>query len=97
MVGKQSGNEIKPYLTEDGSTELLFLHYGLRGPNEIFHTEHAQNKMQTWIYRMAGWFISFLGLNCLSSLLDIVGKYGMYMKYLIRIITRDLFAYQLHY
>lgn len=72
VVGKQSGNEIKPYLTEDGSTELLFLHYGLRGPNEIFHTEHAQNKMQTWIYRMAGWFISFLGLNCLSSLLDIV-------------------------
>ena len=88
VVGKQSGNEIKPYLTEDGSTELLFLHYGLRGQNEIFHTEHAQNKMQTWIYRMAGWFISFLGLNCLSSLLDIVGTYDMYMKYPIRIITR---------
>jgi hypothetical protein len=73
VVGKQSGNEIKPYLTEDGSTELLFLHHGLRGPSEIFHTEHAQNKMQTWIYRMAGWFIAFLGLTCLGSVLDIIG------------------------
>ena len=74
VVGQQRGNEIRPYLTEDGSAELLFLHYGIRGPSEIFHSEHAQNKMQTWIYRMAGWFIAFLGLNCLSSVLDIIGK-----------------------
>lgn len=72
VVGKQYGREVKPYITEDGSTELLFLHYGHRGPSEIFHTEHAQNKMQTWIYRMAGWFISFLGLNCIASILDII-------------------------
>ena len=80
MVGKQYGREVKPYITEDGSTELLFLHYGHRGPSEIFHTEHAQNKMQTWIYRMAGWFISFLGLNCIASILDIIGMYNLNIK-----------------
>ena len=80
MVGKQYGREVKPYITEDGSTELLFLHYGHRGPSEIFHTEHAQNKMQTWIYRMAGWFISFLGLNCIASILDIIGMYNLDTK-----------------
>ena len=73
MVGKQSGNEIMPYTTEDGSAELLFLHYGLRGPGEIFYSEHVQNRMQTWIYRMAGWFVAFLGLNCLNTILDVIG------------------------
>ncbi len=73
VVARQSGRELRPYQTEIGE-ELLFLHHGLRKPEEIFNYEHAQNRLETWILRMAGWFLMFLGYNCLSTLLDIISK-----------------------
>ena len=73
VVGKQSGREIRPFETETGE-ELLFLYPGERKAQEVFHFEHAQNRLQTWIYRLVGWFLMFLGYNCLSSLLDLIGE-----------------------
>ena len=92
MVGKQSGREIRPYLTQTGE-ELLFLYPGTRKPEEVFHFEHSQNRyvvsfsehfknkltkpfhrLQTWLLRLLGWFVMFLGFNCMSNLLDIIGK-----------------------
>jgi len=70
-VGKQSGEEIVPYETETGE-ELFILHTGLRGAGDVFQTEHYHNRTWTWIYRLAGWFPSFLGLCCLSNLLELV-------------------------
>lgn len=74
IVGKQSGREIRPFQTESGE-ELLFLYPGTRKPEEVFHYEHAQNRLQTWLYRLLGWFLMFLGFNCLANLLDILGKF----------------------
>ena len=74
VVGKQSGREIRPFETETGE-ELLFLYPGMRKPDEVFDYEHAQNRLQTWIYRLLGWFAMFLGFNCVSNLLDIIGKH----------------------
>ena len=74
MVGKQSGREIRPFETETGE-ELLFLYPGMRKQDEVFDYEHAQNRLQTWIYRLLGWLAMFLGYNCVSNLLDIIGKY----------------------
>ena len=74
MVGKQSGREIRPFETETGE-ELLFLYPGMRKQDEVFDYEHAQNRLQTWIYRLLGWLAMFLGYNCVSNLLDIIGMY----------------------
>jgi len=71
VVGRQSGREIRPYATEAGE-ELLFLYPGVRKPDEVFNFEHSQNRLQTWLYRLLGWFLMFLGYNCVSSLLDII-------------------------
>eukprot|EP00092_Neocalanus_flemingeri_P010419 GFUD01011230.1.p1 GENE.GFUD01011230.1~~GFUD01011230.1.p1 ORF type:complete len:402 (+),score=104.11 GFUD01011230.1:139-1344(+) len=71
VVGKQSGQEIVPYQAETGE-ELFILHTGLRGAGEVFMTEHYHNRTWTWIYRLAGWFSSFLGLLCVSHLLELV-------------------------
>jgi len=71
VVGRQSGREIRPYTTESGE-ELLFLYPGERKPEEVFNFEHSQNRLQTWMYRLLGWFLMFLGYNCLSHLLDII-------------------------
>jgi hypothetical protein len=73
VVGKQAGREIRPYRTEAGDN-LLILQAGMRMPKEVFHFEHAQNKTQTWIYRLAGWFLCFLGCNCVASILEIIGE-----------------------
>ena len=48
---------------------------GVRKPDEVFNFEHSQNRLQTWLYRLLGWFLMFLGYNCVSSLLDIIGKF----------------------
>lgn len=71
IVGKQSGREVRPFKTDQGD-ELLFLHRGLRKATEVFQAEHDQNRIQLWLYRVFGWFVAFLGLNCVSSLLDIL-------------------------
>jgi len=71
VVGKQAGREIRPYQTETGE-ELLLLQPGVRGAGEVFQTEHNNNRTATWIYRLAGWFVTFLGLSCLSTVLEIL-------------------------
>jgi len=70
-VGKQAGREVRPYTTQTGE-ELLLLQPGIRGAGEVFQTEHNNNRTATWIYRLAGWFVTFLGLSCLSSVLEIL-------------------------
>jgi len=71
VVGKQAGREIRPYQTETGE-ELLLLQPGVRGAGEVFQAEHNSNRTATWIYRLAGWFVTFLGLSCLSTVLEIL-------------------------
>merc|ERR1712226_1577680 len=70
-LGKQSGREVRTYTTESGE-ELLILHEEIQATWEVFRTEHIYNQTMTWIYRLAGWFVLFLGLNCLSFMLEMV-------------------------
>jgi len=68
IVGKQRGKGIVPHQTKSGE-EILILKTGRKTAEEIFVSEHHQNRTWTWIYRLGGWFPLFLGLLCLSSLL----------------------------
>ena len=52
--------------------QLLLLYNGFRRAEDIFQHEHAQNRVQTWLYRAAGWFIALLGFTCLVSILDAI-------------------------
>jgi len=70
MVGRQSGREIRPYQTSAGE-DILLLRPGLRDVSEVFNSEQWNNRTATWIYRLAGWLVSFLGLSCMSTLLEI--------------------------
>jgi len=69
VVGRQSGREIRPYQTQAGE-DILLLRPGHREVEEVFNSEHYNNRTTTWIYRPAGWLVSFLGLSCMSSLLE---------------------------
>lgn len=68
-VGKQAGREVRPYQTMAGD-ELLIMQQGIRGQEEVFRTEHNHNRTATWIYRLVGWFVMFLGFTCLNSIIQ---------------------------
>ena len=54
--------------------QLLLLYNGFRRAEDIFHHEHVQNRMQTWLCRAVGWLIAFLGFTCLASILDAMSE-----------------------
>ena len=72
VVGRQSGREIRPFKTESGD-ELLLLHQGIRKPEDVFTYEKAQNRFQTVVLRGCGWFVTFLGANCMEHIFEMIG------------------------
>ena len=69
----QDGNEIRPYKTLAGD-EILMLRHGHMSIEEMFLEEQVRNQWLTWAYRGLGWFLMFLGANCLTDILRSVGK-----------------------
>ena len=73
VVGMQDGKEIRPYKTLAGD-EILMLRYGHMSIEEMFLEEQVRNQWLTWAYRGLGWFMMFLGANCLTDILRCIGK-----------------------
>jgi hypothetical protein len=69
----QVGKEIQPYQTFSGD-EILMLRYGHLTLEEMFFEEQVRNRWQTWAYRGLGWLMMFLGANCLTNILLVIGK-----------------------
>ncbi|XP_050731838.1 transmembrane protein 43 homolog isoform X2 [Eriocheir sinensis] len=67
VVGQQRGDTLYPFPTLAGR-ELLIVRQGKLSVEEMFSLEHATNRGLTWGLRMAGWFLLFLGLSCLSHI-----------------------------
>ncbi|XP_064101139.1 transmembrane protein 43 homolog [Macrobrachium nipponense] len=67
IIGQQIGETLHPFVTSTGR-ELLIVHSGKRTVEEMFSSEHAQNRFLTWSLRLGGWFIMFLGLICVSNI-----------------------------
>ncbi|XP_069692898.1 transmembrane protein 43 homolog isoform X2 [Periplaneta americana] len=72
VVGMQLGNEIRPYQTFSGD-EILMLRHGRLSVEEMFLEERARNQWLTWAYRGLGWLMMFLGANCLTNILRLIG------------------------
>ena len=58
--------------------EIYIVHMGKLDPEQMFSTEHAQNRFLTWCYRLGGWFLIFIGLSCFNKILQSFGKYTYY-------------------
>lgn len=69
VIGQQIGETLHPYMTSTGN-QLMLLQSGSRSVEEMFSSEHAQNRVLTWSLRLAGWFLMFLGLTCVSHIVN---------------------------
>ncbi|KAB7497596.1 Transmembrane protein 43-like protein, partial [Armadillidium nasatum] len=69
LIGKQSGDSLHPYVTSSGR-ELLMVREGKISIEEMFSSEHAQNRILTWFYRLFGWFLLFIGMTSVSSIVQ---------------------------
>ena len=77
IIARQVGNTLHPYQTMAGP-EIYIVHMGKLDPEQMFSTEHAQNRFLTWCYRLGGWFLIFIGLSCFNKILQSFGKYTYY-------------------
>ncbi|RXG56092.1 Transmembrane protein 43-like protein [Armadillidium vulgare] len=66
---KQSSDSLHPYVTSSGR-ELLMVREGKISIEEMFSSEHAQNRILTWFYRLFGWFLLFIGMTSVSSIVQ---------------------------
>lgn len=76
VVGQQIGETLHPYLTSNGN-ELLIVRTGKHTVEEMFSSEHAQNRFLTWNLRLAGWFLMFIGLTCVSNIVHSLSEYSL--------------------
>jgi hypothetical protein len=79
LVAVQTGSSFAPYQAQAGDTVLL-VEEGLHTAVEMFKTAEKQNVIMTWILRVGGWFIMFLGLfmvfRPISVFADVVPLFG---------------------
>ncbi|XP_013396407.1 transmembrane protein 43 isoform X1 [Lingula anatina] len=69
VVARQQGSQLTKYQTEAGDVlEILYL--GELTAEEIFEKEHAQNNIFTWLLRLAGWFVMFVGFGLSTSIIN---------------------------
>lgn len=79
LVGVQSGTGFKSYKARSGS-EILHVVSGRRTADELFAQMESANTTMTWVLRLVGFGLMFLGLamilNPLSVLADVVPFFG---------------------
>ena len=66
------GQSLHPFVTSSGK-ELIIVRQGKLSTEEMFSSEHAQNRFLTWIIRLGGWFLMWTGMMFLSSILQYLG------------------------
>ncbi len=88
VLGKLRNNEIVKYVDEDGNS-FFRLFEGTR--NEAISTLHSEFVTVTWILRVVGFLMMWLGLASLfgpfSTLLDIVPVFGSLGRGIVMVVT----------
>jgi hypothetical protein len=79
LVGQQVGSMIGPYAAQAGGT-IELLSYGTVPPEQMFEAAEKSNTLMTWLIRLGGLLLMFLGLRMvfrpLSVMADVVPVLG---------------------
>jgi Transmembrane protein 43 len=71
IVGRQSGSDFADYQTHAGD-KLLIVKPGTKSAIEMFNTARSENKMWTWIIRIVGAAMMFVGFQLIFAPLVVV-------------------------
>ena len=78
VVAKQAGGTLEAFQTSNGAVDLLYV--GTHTVDAMFKSEHTKNNLLTWILRVAGFVVMWVGmtvaLSPLKVLADVVGILG---------------------
>jgi hypothetical protein len=71
IIAKQIGNTFEPYSTQSGGT-IELLQTGVHSAAEMIQKAQADNSVLTWVIRLVGFVIMFLGLTLVLKPLSVV-------------------------
>ncbi len=71
IVSSQTGNSFTPYSTKNGPVELV--DSGLKTADEQFDAAQKANTMMTWLLRLLGAVVIFIGLKMVFAPLSVIG------------------------
>lgn len=79
LIAKQHGDTFVAYTAKNGK-KLSYLEDGVKDAAEMFETARTNNKITTWLVRIAGFLLMFIGLSMvfkpLSVLADVLPILG---------------------
>ncbi len=71
-VGKQDGDALQSYTAKNGSINLL--ETGTVSANDMFAAAESENKLITWLLRLAGFVLMWIGLSLVMGPLSVIGS-----------------------
>jgi hypothetical protein len=71
VIGQQTGDTFQPYQTQAGDA-LLLVQDGIHAPEEMFQKAQSDNAALTWILRLVGFVLMFIGLAMAFKPLSVV-------------------------
>ncbi len=73
VIYKQSGEMLVPYSTKNGET-ISMIQLGKRTAEEMFKNAQDSNKTMTWILRVVGVILMFIGFQLILGVLPVIGS-----------------------
>lgn len=72
IIARQVGNTFEPYRTSVGGT-IELLSTGIHSAENMFEAEKQANLVMTWILRLVGFFLMFIGLCTIFKPISVLG------------------------
>ncbi len=91
VVAEQVGNSFAPYATDAGGT-IGLLQTGEVSAEDMFESAIQGNKVVTWLLRVGGFFLMFLGFSTIFKPLSVLGDVVPFIGNLVGMATGLLSA-----
>jgi len=73
IVAKQTGNSFEAYSPPKSGGSIELLELGIVSSEEMFESAQASNRMTTWLLRLAGFLLLFIGLGLIFHPFKVMG------------------------
>ena len=70
VIARQTGTALEPYPEEGGTIELL--EEGVHSAEEMFAGAQEENRLLTWLLRLAGFLLMLVGINLVLKPLSVI-------------------------